>query len=147
MPPNKSAYRRCHSTKTALTVVFSEVICELDKGNLVLLSMLDLSAAFDCVDHDILLNRLDTSYGIRSIAHQWLTSYLSGKTQFVRHNGATSPSEIMRYGVPQGSLLEPHLFLLYTADVNHITMKHGFRSHYYADDSQLHISCRPDEAQ
>ena len=60
MPPNQSAYMRCHSTETALTVAFSEVISELDKGNLVLLSMLDLSAAFGCVDHDILLNRLDT---------------------------------------------------------------------------------------
>ena len=53
----------------------------------------------------------------------------------------------MRYGVPQGSVFRPLLFLLYTADVNHINMKHGFRCHYYADDSQLHISCRPDVAQ
>ena len=65
MPTNQSAYRRSHSTETALTVVFSDIISELDRGNLMLLSMLDLSAAFDCVDHDILLNRLNTSYDIR----------------------------------------------------------------------------------
>ena len=65
----------------------------------------------------------------------------------VRHNGVTSPIETMRYGVPQGSVLGPLLFLLYAADVQHITTRHSFRSHYYADDSQLHISCRPDQAQ
>ena len=69
MPPNQSAYRRLHSTETALTPVFSDIINELDRGNLVLLSMLDLSAAFDCVDHRILLSRLDMSYGIRLVAH------------------------------------------------------------------------------
>ena len=65
MSPNQSAYRKCHSTETALTAVFSNIIEELDKGNLVLLTMLDLSAAFDCVDHEILLNRLERSYGIQ----------------------------------------------------------------------------------
>ena len=94
MPPNQSAYRRSHSTETALTVVFSDIIRELDRGNLVLLSMLDLSAAFDCVDHDILLNRLVTSYDIRSTSRQWLTSYLSSGTQSVRYNGSASPAEI-----------------------------------------------------
>ena len=70
MRSNQSAYRRSHSTETALTAVFSDIISELDRGNLVLFSMLDLSAAFDCVDHDIILSRLDTSYGIRSTSHQ-----------------------------------------------------------------------------
>ena len=147
MQPNQSAYRRSHSTETALTAVFSNIISELDRGNLVLLSMLDLSTAFDCVDHDILLNRLDTSYGIRSISRQWLTSYLSSRTQSVRYNGSASPAEITHYGVPQGSVRGPLLFLLYTADLHLTATRHGFRSHYYADDSQLYISYSPDEAQ
>ena len=69
MPPSQSAYRKCHSTETALTAVFSNIFEELGKGNLVLLTMLDFSAAFDCVDHEILLNRLERCYGIQSIAH------------------------------------------------------------------------------
>ena len=73
MHPNQSVYRRLHSTETALTAVFSDIINELDRGNLVLLSMLDVSADFDCVDHRILLSRLDMSYGIRLVAYQWLT--------------------------------------------------------------------------
>ena len=111
-----------------------------------LLSMLDLSAAFDCVDHDILLNRLDTSYGIRSTSRQWLTAYLSFRTQR-RYNGSASPVEITHFGVPHGSVLGPLLFFLYTADLHLTATRHGFRSHYYADDSQLYISCSPDEAQ
>lgn len=112
--------------------------------------MIDLSAAFDCTDHDILLNWLDMSYGIQSIANQWLMSYRSCRTQCVRHNDLTLPSEIMWLGVLQGSVLRPLLFLPYTADVYHIITKDGIRSHYhdyYADDLLLHISCHSDEAQ
>ena len=147
MPPKQSAGRRSLPTKTALIAVFSVIISELHRGNLVLLSMLDLSAAFDCVDHDILLNRLDTSYGIRSTSRQWLTSYLSSRTQSVRYSGSASPAEITHFGVPQGSVFRPLLFLLYTADLHLTATRHGFRSHYYANDSQLYISCCPDEAQ
>ena len=147
MLPNQPGYRRSHSTETAQTAVFSDIISELDRGTLVLLSMLDLSAAFYCIDHDILLNRLNTSYGIRSSSHQWMTSYLSSRTQSVRYNGSASPAEITHFGVPQVSVLGPLLFLLYTADFHRITTRHGFRSHYYVDDSQLHISCSPAEAQ
>ena len=147
MKPNQSAYKRSHSTETVLTAVFSDIISELDRGNLVLLSVLDLSAAFVCDDHDILLNRLDTSYGIRSTSHQWQPSYLSSRTQSVRYNSSASPAEITNFGVPQGSVLGPLLFLLYTADLHLTATRHGFMSHYYADESQLHISCSPDEAQ
>ena len=90
MPPNQSAYRKCHSTETALTAIFSNIIEELDKGNLMLLTMLDLSAAFYCVDHEILLNRLERSYGIQSLAHSWIKSYLTDRTQCVHRNGQMS---------------------------------------------------------
>ena len=70
VPSNQSAYIKVHSTTTVLIAVFSNIIDELDKGYLVLLTMLDLSAAFDCVDHKILLNRLEMPYGIQSTAHR-----------------------------------------------------------------------------
>ena len=147
MPPNQSAYRKYHSTETALTHVFSNTIEELDKGNLVLLTMLDLSAAFDCVDHEILLNRLKRSYGIQSIAHSWIKSYLTDRTQRVHHNGQMSHRVKMYYGVPQGSVLGHLLFLLYTADINYIVDNHSLRSHYYADDIPLQTPCTPTSSQ
>ena len=115
---------------TTLTAVFSDIIEELVKGNLVLLTMLDLLAAFDCVDHKILLNRLERSYGILSIAHSWITSYLTDRTQRVHHNGQMSHRGKMYYGVPQGSVLGSLLILLYTSDINDIVDKHSFLSHY-----------------
>ena len=144
MPPNQSAYRKCHSTETAL---FSNIIEELDEGNLVLLTMLDLSAAFDCVDHEILLKRLERSYGIQSIAHSWIKSYLTDRTQRVHHNGQISHRGKMYYGVPQEFVLEPLLFLLYTADINDIVDNHSLRSHYYADGIQLQTPCTPTSSQ
>ena len=88
MPRHQSAYHRRHLTETALALVFSELISALDDGNLALMALLNLSAAFDCVDHDILLSRLNITYGIRNTVHSWMSSYLSGRTQFVRVDGA-----------------------------------------------------------
>ena len=108
--------------------------------------MLDLSAAFDCVDHEILLNRLDRSYGIQSLAHSWIKSYLTDRTQRVHHNDQISHTGKMYYGVPQGSVLEPLLFL-YTADINNIVDNHGLISHYYADNIQLQTPFTPTSSQ
>ena len=83
-PDLQSAYRSNHSTETAALKVLSDILLALDSGKLALLSLLDLSAAFDSVDHDTLLQRLQTSYGLRGNIIAWFTSYLTGRTQYVR---------------------------------------------------------------
>ena len=143
-PDRQSAYRAFHSTETVLADILSDILLAIDSGNFSLLSLLDLSAAFDTVDHDILLQRLHLSFGMSSTALEWMTSYLTGRQQCVRHAGSSSTATILTCGVPQGSVLGPILFLLYTADILSIISKHGLHGHLYADDSQVYGFCRPD---
>ena len=89
----------------------------LDSGDLAMLTLLDLSAAFDIVDHDTLLKRLQKSYGLGEVVVSWFTSYLTGRTQFVKSSASSSMPSAVLYGVSQGSVLGPVLFLLCTADV------------------------------
>ena len=114
-----------------------------DRGMVTLLGMLDLSAAFDCVDHEIFLRRLDLFFGIRGSALAWIRSYLDNRTQRVRYNGFISESTTVLCGVPQGSVLGPLYFLCYTSAVFDIALRHGFRIHGYADDLQLYQHCLP----
>ena len=147
MPSLQSAYRSGHSTKTALIKVISDIIDAADGQQVTLLGLLDMSAAFDAVDHDILLHRLETSYGVRGRALRWLTSFLTGRTQAVSYAGWTSPQCRLSCGVPQGSVLGPLLFVLYTADVIGIAMGRGIRIHVYADDTQIYVSCAASDRQ
>ena len=101
-----------------------------------------MSAEFDTVDHSILLQRAEVSFGLSGTVLSWLASFLDGRTQQeqVVFNGATSSVERITSGVPQGSVLGPLLFLLYTADVPLIASEFGLGVHCYADDGQLYLS-------
>ena len=98
-----------------------------------------MSAAFDTVDHSILLDRLGTSFGIKGTALAWLQSFLTGRKLRVFFNGVSSSTVYITTGVPQGSVLGPLLFLLYSADFSVIADKHGLGVHCYADDGQIYV--------
>src|SRR6218665_1122886 len=138
LPVHQSAYRKCHSTETALLKVVTDLTEAIDAGDHALLGLLDLSAAFDTVDHDVLAERLSKTYGIHSTALDWLRSYLCDRRQTILFDGVFSTVRYLCCGVPQGSVLGPLLFLLYTADLGELAASLGLSSHFYADDSQLY---------
>ena len=110
-----------------------------------LLALLDLTAAFETVDHHILLQRLQCSFGIDATVLHWFESYVTGRTQAVHLCGTTTSSRSLVCGVPQGSVLGPLLFVLYTADIGSIIKVHKLLHHCYADDTQMYFYCRPSE--
>ena len=109
-----------------------------------MLVLLDLPAAFDCVDHGLLLERLPSAYGIEGLAHFWLESYLTRRTQAVKIGDHVSEHRMLQCGVPQGSVLGPILFTMYTAPIGNVVHKHGLTHHLYDYDTQLYISFDPD---
>ena len=111
-----------------------------------LLALLDVSAAFDTVDHSILLDRLSISYGVAGSALNWMRSFVVDRTQTVHYGGLKSRCAKMKSGVAQGSVLGPLLYVLYTADIQKLVQSLGFDVHLYADDTQFHGSCKSSDA-
>ena len=136
----QSAYRKHHSTETALLRVSNDILQSVDAHGEVILVLLDLTAAFDTIDHDILLQRLSNRYGINGIALQWFRSYLSDRAQAVVIDGVQSRLSPLIYGVPQGSVLGPVCFTMYTAPLEDVVRSSdGVELMSYADDTQLYL--------
>ncbi len=133
----QSAYRPGHSTETALNRVISDLLWAVDDGDVALLVLLDLSAAFDTIDHDQLVKRLNVDFGLDGTVLRWITSYLSDRFQSVVIGKTFSKEEQLSCGVPQGSVLGPILFTLYTKQLGNVLQSQNMNHHLYADDSQL----------
>ena len=109
----------------------------------VILLLLDLSAAFDRVDYDIPLSRPQERFGVSGKPLLWFQYYLSSRVQYVSVEGGASLRHALHCGVPQGSVLGPILYLLYTSPLSDMVKKLTLSYHFYADDSQLYLSFQP----
>ena len=136
----QSAYRSHHSTETALIKVSDDILSIMDSRKVCILAMIDLSAAFDTIDHNVLLKRLEVSFGVTGTALLWFDSYLKSRYQAVKIGSAISDWTILKCGVPQGSVLGPMLFTLYTQPLIGILEKNNMHFHLYADDTQIYLS-------
>ena len=150
----ESAYRSGHSTETSIVKLSIDIVSNLNRGHCVILASLDLSAAFNTVDHGIFL-QLEHKYGIYGTSYQWFKSYLHNRQLKVCINSSFSKSHNLKCGVPQGSVLEStDVYNQYTCQssvkkfilpVSAIVERHNISYHSYADDTQLYIQCDNNE--
>ena len=131
---NQFGFRKHHSTYMALMLLIDKITKSLDKGEFVVGVFLDFSKAFDTVNHEILLKKME-HYGIRGHVLSWFKSYLSSRSQFVTYNGVKSTQKNITCGVPQGSILGPLLFLLYINDLSKVC--ESMMPLLFADDTNL----------
>ena len=140
MDPMQSAYRKGHSTETALLRLHNDVVSAVDRGYGVCLVLLDLSAAFDTIDHTILLTFLKEHIGLGGPVLDLFQSYLSGRTQCISIEGVLSELKELVYGVPQGSVLGLLEFCIYIIPIGAILKHYNINYQIYADDTQLYCA-------
>ena len=122
------------------------ILSSMDDGRVTALTLLDLSAAFDTIDHDILLRRLGNWFGVSGKALDWFGSYLTGRSQRIKLGNCLSSRSYLSFRVPQRSVLGPLSFTLYTTPLSSLVSGHAIPHHLYADDSQLYISFSPGDS-
>ncbi len=130
-------FRESRSTTNAISELNSHILENFDKRKMTLSVFLDLSKAFDTIDHNILLKKLG-HYGIRGVSHEWFKSYLQNRQQYVNYKTFNSVSLNVDCGVPQGSVLGPLLFILYTNDLPNCLSK--TKGILFADDTTIYVS-------
>ena len=140
---SQSAYKAFHSTETALLKIQNDIRSAVDKKEIVVLVLLDLSAAFDLIDHDVLFDRMRNILGIKGTVLEWFKSYLRGRSQSIKIGKIKSCIHYLLYCVPQGSVLGPLLFLIYILPLATLIRSHGVHTHGFADDTQLYLSMTP----
>lgn len=139
-PARQSSYRQGYSTETAIVSVHNDLVRAVDEQRVTGLVLLDLSAAFDTVDHDILLSVLAQRFGVCGTPMSWFESYLSDRSQSFHVGGMMSTPRPVSCSVPQGSSAGPIEFIAYTEDVALLFDGMHVRHHLYADDMQAYIS-------
>ena len=135
----QSSFRDNHSTETALIRVINDLKISTVNHEVSILVLLDLSAAFDTVDHEILLQRLEHCLGLKGTVLHWFSSYLTGRSFSVSIGNYESDEVDISYGVPQGSILCPLLFNLYMLPLGSIIQQHNISYQSYADDTIIHF--------
>jgi hypothetical protein len=143
--PMQSAYRKLHSTETALLKIMDDLYRIVDRKKSAVLIGLDLSAAFDTIDHGILAQRLKLRFGVSGVALEWITSYLKERSQYVMIGDEKSAITSCEVGVPQGSVLGPFLFSAYVSPISDVISAFGVQFHQYADDTQLYTAVSADD--
>ena len=138
--PKQSAYKKFHSTETLLLKMKDNIQLHIDNGEVVLLVLLDLLVAFDTIDHEILINRLEKMYGIEHNCLEWFKSYLKDRTQAVNIYSAISKESTLKQGVPQRSIHGPVLFNSYIAPLSDIAKRYKIDDEKFADDNQMAIA-------
>lgn len=142
MPKNQSAYRRHHSCESALLRLVNDLLDGMEKQEVTALIAIDLSAAFDTVDHSILLDVLEKQYGVCGTALDWLDSYLRPRSCYVKVGSSTSTLRQLQCSVPQGSCLGPWLYLTYAGTLFDV-IPPSVTVYGFADDHTANTRFRP----